>query len=315
MYNLSSPPPFNISQSRASIHIEELVLAIEQSSEPAFNVSYTAEGYEQVASTSLSERFRYIQQLMDIYTDYYDYSEHLLVFRRACQDIALERSPSGPVCLDATGFHYLSFAQSMNALTYRIRQLIRDTEFQRKAHDRRYQAKQKTATLEHYVRSVLDRYSRTVVVRIDLHYLAIVDPLLRIEHLLADLETLIRARERNPIFEHETGYIWSVEQGKDKGFHVHAAFFFNGAQIRSDWCKAREIGELWQQITSGRGYFFSCNDDKDKYMDVGIGTIKRADALACDNVVKAMSYLAKESQHLRLKPTRTRTFGTGKMPS
>ncbi len=305
----------NISQARASVQIEALVLAVEHSDVSAFNVNYSSEGYEQVTGNFLSGRFRNIQQLMDVFTDNYDYSEHLQVFWRACQDIGFERSPCGPVCLDNTGFNYLSFAQSMNALVARIRQLAREPWYRRKEVDRKYQSNQNAINLEFYTRAVLNKYSRTVVVRVDFHYLDIVDPFLRIDHLYADLSGLLKARERNSIFEHETGYAWSIEQGEDKGFHVHAAFFFNGAYVRSDWNKAREIGELWQQITGGRGYCFRCNDDKEKYTDLGIGTIKRADTEACNNVVKAMSYLAKESQHLRIKPARMRSFGMGQISS
>lgn len=68
-----------------------------------------------------------------------------------------------------------------------------------------------------------------------------------------DLDLLVGARERNPIFKHERGYICLVEQGEDKGFHVHAAFFFNGAEVCCDFAKARSIGELWEQITRAQG--------------------------------------------------------------
>lgn len=311
MINTNHNTLINVSQSRASIQIEELVKSIENTSEPAFYITESTNGHEQVAFSTLSERFWNIQQLINIYTDRHDYSEHLQVFWKACNEVGLEHSPAGPVCLDPNGFYYLSFHRSMNELVNRIRQLTREPGYRRKASDRSYQARVRATDVEIYVREVLNRYSRTVVVRIDLHYLEMVDPLLRIENLCGDLATLIRARERNPIFEHETGYIWSIEQGKDKGFHIHTAFFFNSAYVYSDWHKAREIGELWQQITGGRGYFFNCNAEKPKYTNLGIGTIKRADTQACDNVVNTMRYLAKEEQHLRIKPIRARTFGTG----
>ncbi len=304
----------SLSQSRASIQIEELVNSIENTSEPAFYITESTTGFESVEFSSLSERFCNIQNLLNIYIDRYEYSEHLQLLCRACSEIGLERSPAGPVCLDPTGFNYLSFHHSMNELVNRVRQLTREPGYRRKASDRSYQARQRATDVETYVRAVLNRYSRTVVIRVDLHYLEIVDPLLRIENLCEDLAALIRNRERNPIFEHETGYIWSIEQGKNKGFHIHTAFFFNSAHVYSDWHKAKEIGELWQKITGGRGYFFNCNADKPKYTNLGIGTIKRADTQACENVVNTMRYLAKEGQHLRLKPAGARSFGMGYLP-
>ncbi|WP_338014910.1 hypothetical protein [Pseudomonas cavernicola] len=96
------------------------------------------------------------------------------------------------------------------------------------------------------------------------------------------------------------------------GFHIHAAFFFNGAGVRKDCLKARQIGELWEQITRGQGYFHSSNDDKERYGDkCGIGTFKRADPQALHKVCEAMHYLTEDGQHLRIKPAGARAFRTG----
>jgi hypothetical protein len=258
-----------------------------------------------------------MQQMFDLFDDLhpYVYSEHLRAFWEACQDIGLERSPAGLTCLNEQGTAYLDFHHSMNVLVARIRQMISSKRYKRKADDRRYEASRKQATLREYVSQVLDRYSRTVVIRVDLHYRAMARPRLRIEHVFNDLDKLIRARERNLIFDHETGYICSVEHGEDKGFHIHAAFFFNGAEVRSDFAEARKVGELWEQITRGQGYFFSCNDDKDRYGDgLGIGVIKRADSEACRKSIKAVSYLTKDNQYLRMKPAGARTYRTGRIP-
>lgn len=306
----------NLSQSQTSILIERLVQAIERTDRSAFEIIQARSGYERVQPTRLSRYFESIQQMYDLFDDRYAYacSEHLQAFWKACQDISLERSPAGLTCLNEQGTGYLDFHHTMSVLVARIRQLTRSNWYKRKADDRRYEARQKQSSLTEYVSRVLDRYSRTVVVRVDLHYRAIARSRLRIEHVFEDLDRLIRARARNPIFRFETGYVCAVEQGEDKGFHIHAASFFNGAEVRSDCNKAREIGELWDQITRGQGYFYSCNDDKASYGDeLGIGTIRRADTQACGKVIKAMHYLAKESQFLRIRPAGARTFRTGSM--
>lgn len=306
----------NLSQSQAAIRIEKLVRAIARTDKPAFEIAYTRSGDERIRETRLSKHFQSIQQLLDVFDDRYSYSysEDLRAFHKACQDIALERSPVGLTCLNNSGTRYMSTYETLNLLVDRIRVLVCCQPYRRKADDRRYEARLKEATLTEYVNWVLDRYSRAVVVRVDLHYRAIARSRLRIEHVFDDLGRLLRARERNPIFGYETGYICSVEQGEDKGFHVHAAFFFNGANVRSDYNKAREIGELWEQITRGQGYFHSCNDEKASYGDeLGIGTIRRSDILARSKVIKAMLYLAKDGQHLRIKPAGAKTFRTGRI--
>ena len=316
MNSLSSTIYTGFSQTQASILIERLVQSIERTDRAAFEIIQSSAGYERVQRTRLSKYFDSMQQMVDLFDDRhpYVYSEHLRAFWQACQDIGLERSPAGLACLNEQGTAYLDSHHSMNVLVARIRRIIRSKEFKRKENDRRYEASQKQAALTEYVSRVLDRYSRTVVVRVDLHYRAVVRTRLRIEHVFEDMDRFIRARERNPIFKHETGYICSVEQGEDKGFHIHAAFFFNGAEVRSDYKKARDIGELWEQITRGHGYYYSCNEDKAKYGDeVGIGVILRRDIQAPQKVIKAMSYLAKDSQYLRMRPTGARTFRTGRV--
>ena len=306
----------SLTQSELAIQIERLVNAIERTDRPAFDIGQSSSGQERVHNTRLARYFGGIQQMFDLFDDrtIYTYSEHLQTFWLACQDIGLERGPAGLTCLNDERTMYLDFERAMNALVAKIRQLTRSKWYQRKASDRRYEAGEKQTVITDYVNRVLERYSRTVVVRVDLHYLTGAHARLRVEHVFKDLEGLIRARERNPIFQHETGYICSVEQGEARGFHVHAAFFFKGAEVRSDFYKAQQIGELWEQLTAGRGYYYSCNAEKASYGDeVGIGGILRRDVQSRQKVIKAMSYLAKDSQHLRMKPAGARSFRTGRV--
>ena len=303
-----------LSQARITILIEEFVQTIERSWDPAYYVSLSSCGHERVINSPLSTWFNLIDQFLHTYADHYVFSEHLEVFWRACKEVSLGYGPTGLACIDVDGNPYLSFAQSMNTLVDRIRQLTHEPGFKRKEHDRRYQASQKCTTLERYVRAILNQYSRTVVVRVDMHYRNEFAHLTRIEDLAADLKKLIKAKERNEIFKHEIGYAWSIEQGEDRGFHIHSAFFFNSSHVYSDWYKAQAIGELWVQITAGRGYTHNCNANKKKYFRVGVGTIRRDDEQACDNVVSTLLYLTKDNQHLRVKLPRMRCFGTGTHP-
>lgn len=310
--SLRNTPSFT--QSEVAIQIERLVDAIECTDRQAFEIVHSPSGEERVHHTRLSRYFDSIQQMFDLFDDrtIYTYSEYLQAFWQSCQNIGLERGPAGLTCLNELRTVYLDFEHSMNALVAEIRQLTRSKWYQRKARDRRYEAGEKQTVITDYVNRVLDRYSRTVAVRVDLHYLTGAHSRLRIEHVFKDLDGVIRARERDPIFQHETGYICSVEQGAARGYHVHAAFFFNGAGVRSDFFKAQQIGELWENITAGRGYYYSCNVDKDQYGDeVGIGTIRRDDIQARGKVIKAMHYLTKETQFLHLKPARAKTFRAG----
>ncbi|MGY2183361.1 hypothetical protein [Pseudomonas agarici] len=303
-----------LSQSDIAIQIERLVQAIEQHDSPAFRFRQTRTGYERVEETRLSRYFTHIRQMMDLFDDRveYRYSEHLQAFREAYQDIGLEHCPTGPVCLNEEGTTWLDHHRSMNVLVARVRQLTRELWYRRKKGDRRRQARQQEARVCDYSDAVVERYSRTNIIRIDLYYRQEAQVRLRVEHVFDDLVRLIAEHQRNPIFDHLTGYICAVEQGEDRGYHIHAAYFFNGNEVRGDIYKAQQIGELWGRITRGQGHFNSCNHDKEKYeSECGVGIVLRNDRTIRRNVHKAMRYLVKDAQQLRLKPLRAKCLRRG----
>ncbi|SDJ47001.1 YagK/YfjJ domain-containing protein [Pseudomonas abietaniphila] len=304
------------SQSDTSIRIERLVNTIQLTDSQAFRITYSKHGDQQVNATRLSKYFDGIEQMVALFECdvAYDYSWHLNLFREACQSIGVELSPCGITCLDEGETRYLSTSETLNELTKHIRTLLTKKRYKRWEPDRRHQAIKQEVEIGRYVDVVLDRYARTCVIRLDLYYHAEAQVRLRVEHVFDDLSRLIaeRERKRNPIFDHETGYICTVEQGEDRGYHIHAAFFFNGAEVSADIYRAQRIGELWERITRGQGCYNNCNLDKDKYQDrLGIGLIHRRDLNARANVHHAMRYLVKNDQHLRLKPEGARCLRKG----
>ncbi|WP_216891516.1 inovirus-type Gp2 protein [Pseudomonas putida] len=307
----------HLSQSDIALQIESLVQAIERSDTPAYRITHKRSGYEQVEETRLSRYFTHVQQMYNLFDDRvpYDYSEHLQAFREACDDIGLQRSPNGPVCMSETGTYWLSHQQSMNVLTERIRELTRQQRYRRRPGDRRELAKQQAREIEAYTDAVMSLYSRTTVIRLDLYYRPEAKARQRVEQVFDHLDDLIYEHSRNPIFEHLIGYTYSVEQGDrngERGYHIHAAYFFNGNQVRRDVWKAIEISELWEEVTRGHGYAHSCNHDKEGYGDeCGIGLIQREDQSKRAHTHYAMKYLVKDDQHLRLKPAGARCLRKG----
>lgn len=310
-------PHTHLSQSDIALKIESLVQAIERSDTPAFRISHKRSGYMRVEETMLSRYFTNMQQMYNLFDDRvpYDYSEHLQAFREAWEDIGLEPSPAGPVCLNDRGSYWLSHPESMNVLTERIRELTRQQRYRRKPGDRRELAKQQAREMEAYTDAVMSLYSRTTIIRLDLYYRPEAQARQRVEQVFDHLDDLIDQHSRNPIFEHLIGYTYSVEQGdckEGRGYHIHAAYYFNGNQVCRDVWKAIEISELWEEVTRGQGYAHSCNHDKDQYGDkLGIGQIHRDDQSTRPNTHEAMRYLVKDDQHLRLKPAGARCLRKG----
>ena len=315
------------SRSDTSIRIERLINAIQRSDSQAYRIRYSKHGDELVSETRLSKYFDGIEQMIALFEGDVEYqsSWHLSLFQQACQTIGVELSPCGITCLSEDGTRYLSTSETLNELTKCIRTLRTQKRFMRRDADQRYLAIQQEIEIGSYVDAVLDRYARTCVVRVDLYYRTEVQARLRVERVFDDLNRLIAERERNPIFDHLIGYICAVEQGEDRGYHIHAAFFFNGNEVWADVYKAQRIGELWELITRGQGYFHSCNHDKEeKYgkkeeeqgedkRELGIGMIFRSDQKIRTHVYYAMRYLVKDAQHLRLKPEGARSVRMGQL--
>jgi hypothetical protein len=257
--------------------------------------------------------------MIDLFDDRveYSYSEHLQAFREACQYIGLERDLDGPVCLNERGTAYLDHRHSMNVLVARIRQLTRQQWYRRRPGDRSGLAKQQEREIMEYTDAVRSLYSRTTIVRVNLYYRPEAQARLRVEHVLDDLDALIAKHSRHTTFEHLIGYIYSVEQGDrndGRGFHIHAAYFFNGNVVCRDVWKAIEIIDLWKEITRGQGYAHSCNHDKEQYGEKrGIGHIERGSQAIRPHVHEAMKYLVKNAQHLRLRPEGARCLRTGQL--
>jgi len=243
------------SQSDTSIRIERLINAIKRTDSQAFRITYSKHGDELVSETRLSKYFDGVEQMIILFEGdvEYQYSWHLSLFQQACQTIGVELSPCGITCMSEDETRYLSTSETLNELTQCIRTLCTQKRFKRRESDLLYQAIQQGIDIDRYVDAVLSLYARTCVVRLDLYYRKEAQARLRVERVFGDLRRLIDQRECNPIFDHEIGYICSVEQGEDRGYHIHAAFFFNGSEVSADIYRAQLIGELWGSITRGQG--------------------------------------------------------------
>ncbi|MFL1553644.1 hypothetical protein ACI77I_32070, partial [Pseudomonas sp. D47] len=219
-----------LSQSDIAIQIERLVQAIQRTNSVAFKITHSPLAGERVQSTRLTRYFDHIQKMVALFDEGYpyDFSEHLQVFWDACQDIGLERSPVGLTCLSDDETRYLGTEEMLNVLTDRIRYLTSKKWFKRKGSDRRFQALDQQERISECVDQVLDAHRSVVVIRLDLHYSSISKYRQRVEDVFADLDRLSREIERNPIFDHLIWHICSVEQGEERGYHVHTAFFFDG---------------------------------------------------------------------------------------
>ncbi|UYZ84863.1 inovirus Gp2 family protein [Entomomonas sp. E2T0] len=170
----------------------------------------------------------------------------------------------------------------------------------------------------HYVKNLFNTYSRLLVIRVDLSYQQ--NSSISYEDFRTDVDYFIKLIPSNPAFKDLVGYIWKLEHGNDKGYHVHLLLFYDGAKRWSDYYITQQIGELWQNdITLGRGLYFNCNTPKQKnsYLNCYLGMVHRSEQQKIECIIaQGVSYLVKIDEYLRLtKLNRRRVLGKGVIKS
>lgn len=189
----------------------------------------------------------------------------------------------------------------------------------RQLRDHRSSESENTKNLVKRMERVVDRYSRILVVRVDLAYPLKYQGQIDIQAFSQDIDVLrTRLRDKDRIFKGLIESAWALEQGKDKGYHCHLLLVYKGSEHQKAYGIAKRVGKLWGSITSDKGYCFNCHDPKylQQFSDLnrlGIGMIYRKDQDQVNNMLNTIKYLVrpeKENQHLRVKcKKRMRTFG------
>lgn len=212
-----------------------------------------------------------------------------------------------------------------------LRQRAQASEFRKKIAHRIEKSKRQLDSMNALVDSLLTRYSRLLIIRIDLGYETSQSTELpnRIDRSNSELDLIIKHREQftnnmrhnSTIFSNCVGYILKLEQGLYGGFHLHGFFVFNGSHVQSDYFYGEEIGKYWKKITisselSANGRYYNCNASATRYKKIGIGFVNYYDFDKI-NIIKGdvLGYFSKESLYLVPKTTKNvRTLTRSSIP-
>lgn len=188
----------------------------------------------------------------------------------------------------------------------------------RQLRDHRYGESENTKTLVDRMQGISKKYSRILVVRVDLAYPLKYQDQIGIQEFSDDMKVLCtRLRDRDTVFDGLVEYAWALEQGESKGYHCHLLLVYKGSERCKAYWIADQVGKLWDKITDGQGCHFNCHtaayikefSDRNR---LGIGMIHRKDLDEVNNMLNTVKYLVrpeKEAQHLRVKTTKCmRTF-------
>jgi hypothetical protein len=207
-----------------------------------------------------------------------------------------------------------AIAQQLNKCVDDIRQEARSKQFGSTLNSYRRSSNKNYKELNKYVDALFERYSRLLVLRVDLSYSKDHSKTTQ-DQAKRDREHLLQNARSNNLFKEMVGYVWKLEHGPEKGFHYHVMFFFDGSKAREDVTRATLIGRYWKEnITRGQGLYFNCNAVKHKYKSCGIGMIDHADGEMREGLRRAVVYLTKTDLYMKLQ-TEGRSMGRMNIPS
>jgi hypothetical protein len=293
--------------------IEEFVNDIQSSDDPGFRVSTGRMGRVAFEPTPLGRYFNMMRAFIADFSPAYEYSTSVTLFYRGLTELGLWhegfQSPYRIVSPEKREGHLFM------ELVEWIRNQGRAPEFQRKVEFQQLDEKRSFRNLVKYVEALFARYSRLLVIRIDLGYL-MAHRGIGVETAQADLRHLLNNRRNNGIFKEKlVGYIWKLEYAELRGHHFHVVLFFDGAKSYKDAHIAERVGQYWVEITNGRGNFYNCNRRKHEYVRCGIGMVSHDDRVMRENLLMAIAYLTKSEQLVRLRRDKhVRAIGRGEMP-
>jgi hypothetical protein len=268
--------------------------------------------------THLAERnFKLMPDFIDIVkllSPRFQYNEHINVFMHCCGAIGLLNGPinwgsqdrgMNPSAL-IPAFGGICAGELFNDVVQRMRIEWREQGFGEKYRTRCSMVKKRITEYTNYEKALFNKWSRLIVLRLDLYYKKEFADEIGLQEAIDDLNHLIQNKRNNSIFRSMKGYIAKLEYGIDKGLHWHLIFFFDGAE-RHNACQvyfARQIGDYWvEKITAGRGDYWNCNAKENEFEALGIrgiGVINADQFKLRENLRNnVIGYLCKLDQYLK----------------
>lgn len=294
---------------RASLWAQQLI----KSEGDAFELSFDKDGNEGLEFNYPGRILRKLIRMHifsdDRFSNLYKFEPYINLIVRQVGDAGLQHTYlSTDRCLLCGDVKVL--LPLFNDCVSNIRQEAKSRPFQSKLKSYQRSGNKNYKELTEYVDALFGRYSRLLVLRVDLGYRKEFSKTTQTE-AKKDREHLLQNVRSNKLFDDMVGYIWKLEHGPDKGFHYHMMFFFDGSKVREDGTLAKRIGQYWLNVvTNGRGVYYNCNADKSRYKNCGIGMVDHSDNVMRDGLVKAVLYLTKMDLYMKLQ---TVGRGMGKM--
>ena len=208
-----------------------------------------------------------------------------------------------------------------------LRKRCQHLELRKTLYDRNVREPRKRfVKLQGLLASLFERYSRILVVRVDLKYKSEYVQDIEFSDFHANIKKVsAAATQQKGNFKDCLGFALRLEEAPRTGLHCHAVFFFDGGLRHQDLTIAQAICLWWENtVTSGKGAGWNVNqywksqsaDSPEKREQMVIGPVDRRDEEKVLKMVDAMGYLCIAGQDTVSKPKRNvRVFITKDLTS
>lgn len=283
----------------------------------------------------LPELVRLLDAFEQIYSCNHVYADYVEVFHVIAKG-ELQRHRK----MENGYFTYGSLLEIDDAILSEYSKLFREYQSKAKSDLRQYRfgVGARFKRLKQLSERLFFRYSRNLVVRVDLKYHVDKQHLVDIEMFNRHVQKLRnRMANKDTCFKNLKLNAWCLEQAPLGSYHVHLYLIYDGSASTYDCKLARWVGRVWMdEITEGLGYYWNCHTDKHADEDLqvsdttvnteiiqekesykflnGLGMIKREDPIGLERLKFVYGYLArmiakKIDQRLRVRVKGMRAFG------
>lgn len=187
-------------------------------------------------------------------------------------------------------------------------------------------ARKNRQSIGEFVRGIYMARASVLVLRLDLGYRHNgYTPFGKQEVLQADRENIdLISQHRDQFIKHLRdlfskgllGYVWRLEYGNEKGYHLHLIIMLDGNLHQQDVLLCKNLGEYWSnKITNDKGVYYNCNARKSKYRHLAIGKTNYAFVMEQPCIDNIINYFVKDDWLFQVKSGKGhRTLGRSAIP-
>lgn len=141
---------------------------------------------------------------------------------------------------------------------------------------------------------LVERYSKLLPLRLDLHYKLDPDGLNgTVAGAYSDMFLLYAAIQSN--LTDVVGFAFCLEYSTTERLHIHSVFYIDGQKHRGYYGIQKMINELWHERISKAGNIHSCNQAQNYTYD-GLKNFNHLDIGIQNNFKKTLDYMSKNEQ-------------------